>query len=67
MKWVLRKTGPPAFLVKDEGELSKASAGKRVYLLGYFSQLEASPGALPACTCGSGPVIAGTACMSLTA
>lgn len=40
VKWVLRKTGPPAFLVKDADELSKAVAGKAVYLLGYFPELQ---------------------------
>ena len=44
MKWVLRKTGPPAFLVKDADELGKATAGKQVYLLGYFDKLQVGPG-----------------------
>ena len=44
MKWVQKKSGPPAVTLKESADLSKAKTDADVFLVGYFDKLEVSFG-----------------------
>ena len=42
VKWVQKKSGPPAVTLKESADLSKAKTDADVFLVGYFDKLEVS-------------------------
>ena len=40
MKWVQKKSGPPAVTLKELADLSKAKTDADVFLVGWFDKLE---------------------------
>ena len=42
VKWVQKKSGPPAVTLKESADLSKAKTDADVFLIGYFDKLEVS-------------------------
>ena len=47
VRWVKKKTGPPAITIETEQELETAEKDNEVIVLGYFEKFEVRQGLFP--------------------